>query len=151
MPDSFKHRQIGPHSHARWLNLANRLCRIFCCDHQLSPDDTAKLTLLVSFIAGVYAPMWFNIKIKHKWTEGPNHILKQLQLVRDQDKKVRDVVEPFIKSTAWNSHPEAVLQSMLSSDEQGLRDFAIGKIMQIRNDAEIGDKSARFSKCRRST
>ena len=34
-PSDMKDRGIGPHSHARWLNLANRLCRVWCSEHCL--------------------------------------------------------------------------------------------------------------------
>ena len=42
----------------------------------------AKLKLIVQFVVGVYWPVWFAIKVKNSWLEGPNHILKQLSLVR---------------------------------------------------------------------
>ena len=45
--------------------------------------------------------MWFDIKIKNKWTEGPNHVLKQIKLVRSQDESVKTIVEPFIQSTLY--------------------------------------------------
>ena len=143
LPTSLQYRMIGPHNHARWLNLANRLCRIFCSEHGLSTEDTNNLKLLVQFIVGVYAPMWFDIKMKNKWTEGPNHVLKQIKLVRSQDEKVKTYVEPFIQSTAWNGHSEAVLQCMLVSDKSDLRKFAVDKITQLRNGEEKGDKSVR--------
>ena len=33
-------------------------------------------------------PNWFNVKVKHKWVEVPNHLLYQLELLRSQRKKV---------------------------------------------------------------
>ena len=49
---------------------------------------------------GVYSPMWFEIKVKHNWTNGPHHILKQLQLVHLQTDKVKDIVMPYIQLSA---------------------------------------------------
>ena len=69
------------HDHARWLNLANRLCRAWCSEHTLPSNADKNLKLLVEFIVGVYSSLWFEIKVKHGWIEGPYHILKQLQLI----------------------------------------------------------------------
>ena len=69
------------HDHARWLKQANRLCRT-CCSEHTSPSNAVKtLKLLAEFIVGVYSSLWFEIKVKHGWIEGPYHILKQLQLI----------------------------------------------------------------------
>lgn len=70
-PPYLTDRQIGPHSHARWLNLANRLCRVWCSEHSLSQGITKTLKLIVQFVVGVYSPLWFEIKVKHMWTDGP--------------------------------------------------------------------------------
>ena len=77
------------HDHARWLNLANRLCRAWCSEHTLPSNADKNLKLLVEFIVGVYSSLWFEIKVKHGWIEGPYHILKQLQLVSLQPKKYK--------------------------------------------------------------
>ena len=55
------------------------------------------LKLIVEFIVGVYYPLWFEAKVKNNFTEGPKLVLKQLELVRLQNKKVRDLVAPHIK------------------------------------------------------
>ena len=145
-PPYMKDRAIGPHSHARWLNLANRLCRIWCSEHTLSQQDTENLKLLVEFVVGVYSPMWFEIKVKHKWTYGPNHILKQLQLVRLQKKRVQDIVMPYLHSSAWNAHSENLLQTLLCSSESEDRKFAIETICNLRGEESSGDTSLRIRK-----
>ena len=95
-PEDLKDRAIGVHDHARWLNLANRLCRAWCSEQSLPSNAVKNLKLLVEFIVGVYSPLWFEIKVKHSWIEGPNHILKQLQLVSLQPKKVQNIVLPYV-------------------------------------------------------
>ena len=102
MSVELKCKKIGPHNHARWLNLANRLCRLWCSIHTLNEDDTSTLKLLVQFVCAVYAPMWFLIKRNHKWIHGPGHILTQLQKTRALSDKIKNIVIPHMKTTAWN-------------------------------------------------
>ena len=58
--------------------------------------------------------MWFQIKVKKNWVEGPKHFLKQLSQVRALDEEVLKIVMPHVKSTAWNAHSEQILQTMLA-------------------------------------
>ena len=145
-PPHMKDRAIGLHSHARWLNLANRLCRVWCSEHKIIQNNTKKLKLLVEFVVGVYSPMWFEIKVKHKWTYGPHHILKQLQLVRLQKQKVQDIVMKYLHSSAWNAHSENLLQTLLCSSESEDRKFAIETILNLRGEESFGDTSLRVRK-----
>ena len=142
-PTELKERKIGPHSHARWLNLANRLCRIWCCENPLDEEGMGKLKLIIQFIVGVYSPMWFSIKVNNSWIEGPHHILKQLSLVRDLHQSVQDKVMKYVRSSAWNAHSESLLQTMLASDDQAEREFAVQQILKIRGESEHGDSSIR--------
>ena len=65
IPPELKFKKIGPHSHARWLNLANRLCRMWCYENSLGESSLRNLKLVMKFVVGVYSPMWFNIKVKN--------------------------------------------------------------------------------------
>ena len=142
-PEDLKNRAIGAHHHARWLNLANRLCRAWCSENSLPRDAAQNLKLLVEFIVGVYSPLWFEIKVKHSWIDGPYHILKQLQLVKLQPKKVQDIVLPYLDSSAWNAHSENLLQTLLCSSDSGDRRFAVDTICKLRGSSEFGDISVR--------
>ena len=75
-----------------------------------------------------------------KW---PYHVLKQIKLVNQQQEKVRRLVLPYIKSTAWNAHSEHVLQTMLCSESGDERKFAITKILEIRDDENKGSLKPR--------
>lgn len=100
MPIDLRCRKIGPHNHARWLNLANRLCRLWCSDHKLDTHNTHKLKQLVQFVVAVYAPMWFLIKRDNKWYHGPGHVLRQLVLIRQLDPGIQELVTPHIKKNS---------------------------------------------------
>ena len=49
--------------------------------------------LTVQFIVSGYTPKWFDIKVTHKWTKRRQYTLKQLQLVRKQEKTVQLDIE----------------------------------------------------------
>ena len=65
--------------------------------------------------------------------EGPGHVLYQLKLLRSQKKKVINIVMPTVKRGAWYAHPESVLQTMLFSEVEEDRKFAVDKIVEIRH------------------
>ena len=141
---SLQERNIGPHNHARWLNLANRVLRIWCSKHNLNAKNTANLKKIVQFIVAVYSPMWFEIKVKSSWLEGPNHILKSLSFVRTlpQDIIIK-IVKPYMKSSAWNAHSEHILQTFLASEDRDQRMFAVNKIITLRGSSDFGDSGVR--------
>ena len=137
------HKKIGPHNHARWLNLANRLCRLWCSEHNLPSNVTAKLKQIVQFVVGVYAPMWFLIKRQNLWIKGPSLLLQHLNLLRLMNKTVVSHVTKYVKSSAWNGHSETILQAMLASDSAEDRDFAVQQIIKLRQGRAQGDTSVR--------
>ena len=81
-------------------------------------------------------PNWFNVKVKHNWVEGPNHLLYQLELLRSQRKKVLTLVMPTISRSAWYAHSEAILQAMLCSEKVEERSQAVEKILEIRGEGD---------------
>ena len=94
----------------------------------------------------MYSPLWFEIKVKHGWIEGPYHILKQLQLVSLQPKRVQNIVLPYVESSAWNAHSENLLQTLLCSSNSEDRRFAVETICKLRGNPEFGDISVRYRK-----
>ena len=142
-PDALRERNIGPHHHARWLNLAGRLCRMWCSDHGFEGANLDNLKSIVQFVVGVYVPMWFQIKVNKNWLEGPRHIVKQLSLVNALDENIKKIVMKYVKSTAWNAHSEHILQTMLASDDEADREFAVQQMLVIRGDRQFGDRTPR--------
>ena len=134
---------IGPVFHARWLTTANRVLRIWVTKHGFKGTNLTNLRMIVEYIVGVYYPVWFEIKVKHNYTYGPRHLLTQLELVRMQKKKVQNIVAPHIARSAWYSHSEAVLQTLLCSEDSKEREKAVGEILKLRGGREKGDLSNR--------
>ena len=119
LPERLAMLEIGPVNHSRWITTACCFMRLWVSRHGLKAGRMlSNLRLIVTFIVGVYVPNWFNIKVKHSWIEGPNHLLYQLELLRQQSKKVTNIVMPYVIRNAYYTHPESVLQSMLCSDKR---------------------------------
>ena len=147
VPERLANLEIGPVSHSRWLTTANRYCRIWISAHGLKGKQLKNLRMIVEFIVEVYFPNWFNIKVHHRWEDGPKHVLYQLQLLRSQKQTVLNIVMPTIRRSAWYAHPEAILQAMLCSEDLEERKTGVEKIMEIRGEGDektqIGDNCVR--------
>ena len=135
--------ECGPVNHSRWLTTANRLMRIWVSLHGLSGENFITLSRLVEYVVGVYYPMWFDIKVRWSFIEGPRHVLETLRLVKMQNQVTRDIVEKYVISGAWFSHSEAVLATLLCSSEVEERVFAVDRILQIRKGLDKGETSVR--------
>ena len=143
LPRDIALRKPGAIVHSRWLTFAENICFMWMSDHGLDGELYQRLELIVTFVVSVYFPMWFNIKVQHSWLEGPRHILTQLSLIQLQSNKVQRIVDPYARSTAWFSHSEAVLQTMLCSSQQEERVWAVEKILQIRGKNPLGSMKPR--------
>ena len=143
VPLDLQNMDIGPVYHARWLTTANRFLKLWVSKHGFKGKDLTNLKMIVEFIIGVYYPMWFEAKVKNNFIEGPRHILKQLELVRLQRKSIQDIVMPYVISSAWYSHSEAVLLTLLCSNDEEERRFGVKKLLKLRGDKEMGDTRVR--------
>ena len=133
-PEDLKDRAIGAPDNARWLNLSNRICRAWCSEHTLPSNAVKNLKLLGEF------------KVKHSWIEGPNYILKQLQLVSLLPKKVLNIVLAYVESSTWNAHSENLLQTLLCNPNSGDRRFTVDTICKLCGSYKFGDISVRCRK-----
>ena len=137
---------IGPVNHSRWLTTGNRLARSWVSKHSYRKNSRIykSLKIIVSYIVSVYAVMWFDIKCKPNILHGPSHMLKTVQLVEKYcSAKVKEVVEPVIQRGGYHAHSENLLLSMLGSEDQDERKYAVEKITEIRGGEDYGDCSVR--------
>ena len=141
--------KTGEVDHSRWLNTGNRFERLWVSKHGLKGDDLKKFRVIVQYMARFYFPMWFEIKADSSIIRGPYHKLKEIQLLQKMkgtdklSKTVKQIAQKFIEKGAWHAHSEHLLVSLLSSDDESDRRFAIDKIISLRNGEEYGDKSVR--------
>ena len=133
-------RLVGNLSHARWLTTAEAILLLQVSEHDLDDEQCHTLSLLSKWIVQVYFHQYFNIKVKQGIVNGPHHLLTLLRLYRGQDPRVREIVAPYIRSEAWWSHPEPVLLSLLCSDNESDREFAIDKIKESRKSQPVSNR-----------
>ena len=70
-------------------------------------------------------------------------LLTILRLLRQQYSEVCEIVTLYVKSRAWFAHTEPLLLSLLASSDKEERTFAVDKLLDLRGEAEQGDKSRR--------
>lgn len=97
-------------------------------------------------MVSVYAPMWFEIKVKHSWLEGPRHVLTHLSLLKLQAPEVQNILLPYLRTSSWYAHSEAILQTMLCSKDPEERTFAVSKILKMRGRQDSGKTQPRKRK-----
>ena len=129
--------------HSRWLTTAETFLEMWESEHGLEGELLQRLETIITFIVSEYCPMWFDIKMKHSWLQGPRHVLKELSLFRLQSTEVQEILLPTLKRSAWNSHSESILQTMLCSEDREERIFAVSMILKIRGNNSLGDLQPR--------
>ena len=123
--------EIGPVNNSRWLTTANRFLRIWCSKHGLRGQNYQKFMENVEYIMKVYLPCWFNKKIQHHWTKGPQHVLFQLEAIRSLKEETQKQLRDHIQRSGWYSHTESILHALLCSDQEEERRWAVNKIISL--------------------
>lgn len=82
----------------------------------------------------VYAPTWFDIKIKSSCLDGPKHLLGMIQRSRFLPQNILKIVDPVIERNAYFAHPENLLICLLNDNKRSLRELALRRILKTRND-----------------
>lgn len=83
-------RQPGKIAHSRWLITTNRILRLYIS----SDHPSENLINLVTFLMRVYAPVWFTIKAKPVFTEGPHHLFKIINNSKDLHNDIKTIIHP---------------------------------------------------------
>ena len=158
IPDEFEKYSIGLMHLARWMNTASRAMRLKMCDlaslEDLTQEDIANLDTIVIFILDVYLPYWLRLKQFPSWLDAPRHFLFFLERLRQLDQKTIEAVQPTMQRGSWCCHQETLLQTMICSEDEEERRFAVNTIIQIRKgkakkirkdggNPDLGDKSPR--------
>lgn len=110
----------GPIVHSRCLTAADTFLKMYQSKHGLEGDLLQRLETIVTYIVTIYCPMWFTIKMKHSWLEGPRHILAELSLFRLQSPEVQEVLLPTLKNVCLElAQRECAADHGLQSEQTG--------------------------------
>ena len=115
-------------------------------NHGLQGKTLENFELIVKFVLQSYFKLYFDIKVKHRLADGPGHILTAITIYRNQSKAVQEAIKKTTIRGAYHSHSENVLLSLLVSEVQEDRMFAIDKILKLRKSNEFGSMSVRTHK-----
>ena len=144
IPPDFEKFNIGPLNHARWLTLANRICRLFISKVRLSAKLKSDLFQVVQFIMLCYGPGWFHIKTKPNLIHSPEHVLTSVTNYRKLPEKTQKIVKPFIASNSYHANSEHILLAMLCSDDSQLREDAVQRILDLRAGSNSANQLREF-------
>lgn len=125
---SIELRNPGPLSHARWLTTANRILRLYIATN--NPSENLKS--LAEFIIRVYAPTWFQIKMKPQFFNGPKHLWFMINSPRYMPDHLKQIIDPVIQRGGYFAHPENLLAAMLLDERKVIRKLALQRIVLAR-------------------
>lgn len=121
-------REPGAMAHSRWLTTANRILRLYVATLQPHPH----LVILANYIVKVYAPMWFEIKLKSSVFFGAKHLHKTIKLSRYLPDNLKAIIDPVLQRNGYFGHTENILLAMLADDKMHIRKLAYHRICKIR-------------------
>ena len=146
LPREVALRKAGSVVHSRWVTFASEVLLLWMSAHGLVGEELMILETVVIYIVSVYVPMWFEIKVKHSWVEGPRHVLTHLGRLKLQSPEVQGILLPYLRTSSWFAHSEAILQTMLCSEDKDERVFAVNKILEMRGKKALGCSKPRKRK-----
>ena len=117
---------------ARWITAATAILRLYC--QTLNP--TIELLILVYFICGCYAPMYFKIKTDWHCTNGARSLHLTIKLARESLQRYDEhyqYVLGYIAINGYYGHPENVLLSAVFDPDLNIRKKAVQLIIEIRS------------------
>ena len=85
----------------------------------------------------------YETSTKHLLEGGSRHILLELKIRKTLPINVMNIATPYIRIGAWYSHSECILISLLTSSNEIERKFGVDKILQVRENNELGDTAVR--------
>ena len=74
------------------------------------------------------------------------HVVTAFRISRNLPEEVREIIFPYIKNGAYHVHPENVLLTLLASEVQENRVFAVETILKLRGSNKFGCMNVRDHK-----
>lgn len=132
IPPALANKDPGKLAHSRWLTCANRILRLYVGTEKSSEN----LRELVVFIMKVYAPTWFDIKMKPSCKHGPIHVFNMIKRSLYLRQELKDIVLKTIQRNAFFAHPENLLLAMLQDEHPHIKELALRRIKKAREQSK---------------
>lgn len=123
-------RNPGKLAHSRWLTLANRVPRLYVA----TENPTQNLITLAEYIVKVYAPVWFNIKLKPSCVYGSKHLFKLISYSRYLSDDLKNVIDPVIQRNGYFAAKENLLLSVLCDERKIQRELGLRRVLKARRE-----------------
>lgn len=127
-PKNLEERNPGKMAHSRWLTTANRLLRLYVA----TKDPSKNLQIIVEFVVKVYSRMWFEIKTNPYLEYGARHLFTTISVSRKLPKILQPIIKKVIQDNGYFAHPENILIAMLTDTRNHIRELAVKRILQSR-------------------
>ena len=72
---------------SHWLTTATRFLRLWVSQHWDTGENLCRLREIIKFTVGVYYSMWFMIKTRYSWTQGPAACPAAAQVCQENEPK----------------------------------------------------------------
>ena len=129
VPDKIASATIGPLLHARWLTTVARILRKALSTRR----PTKTFSRICFFIVNVYLPSWFHIKNKPHCQSGALHLFNMLQLSRELDSRMKDIMTKVLQENSYFAHPENIIIACLADSRVKIREKAVTYILTARD------------------
>ncbi len=127
-PISLADLSPGTIHHARWLTRANRILRLYVST--LNPSF--EFFRIVSYIMNVYIPSWFYFKHHPYCFQGASNLFHSVSLMRTSlNNNELEVVKKVVQHNAHMAHPENILLCAIMDEDEGYRNIAHEKIIEV--------------------
>ena len=120
----------GKMAHARWLTTANRIMRLYVS----TIDPSESLQLIANYVAMVYAPGWFQVKLHSRVVDGPKNLHKILKLCCTLSDDATEIIRPVVQRNAFFAHSENVLLAMINDERPYIRELGWRRIVKAREE-----------------
>lgn len=121
-------REPGLLDNARWLTKANRILRLYIS----TPEPSRQLKRLVRAIVQFYGPSWFCFKSHWKVKDAARNFYYMISLLHDLPVEDRNILRRAIIRNGFMAHPENILLSAITSNEEAERRFGVHTILAAR-------------------
>lgn len=128
-------RNPGKLCHSRWLTLANRLLRLYVS----TKNPSQKLILLANFVIKVYAPTWFEIKLKPAVKDGPVHFFNIIRKCQYLPDNLKCMVQKVLQRNGFFAHSENILLAMIEDESSEIRKLGLKRIADCRKAVPASD------------
>lgn len=99
-----------------------------------SPSPSENLIILANYVGRVYAPMWFRTKSNPGCTNGSKNLMFLIKITRYLPEELLKIIDPVIQRNRYYGHPENILIAMMEDERDSIRQLAVERIMQARNE-----------------